>query len=194
MKQTPTSPYAPDLEELRSWLEKQVAAMKLVELVAAVIALVARMCAINLELTKRVAHLTRKRPRSETLERLERQLVLPLMGVATPPAAKKNTSSEADPSHDKKKRSRGGGRGAFPADVPRVDVLNPVPGDLRVCPLCGAQMKTVAHSVCEPSTSSRRASSSSAVSTRPSPAQTTTPSLPPRPRPPSSSAENSVTR
>jgi len=149
MQQTPTSPYTPDLEELRRWLEKQVAALKLVELVAGVIALIARMRAINLELTKRVAHLTRKRPRSETLERLERQLVLPLMGLAASSAAKKNTSSESDPTHGKKKRSRGGGRGAFPADVPRVEVSNPVPNDLRVCPLCGAQMKTVAHSVCE---------------------------------------------
>ncbi|HEY3668370.1 MAG TPA: hypothetical protein VGL19_20345, partial [Polyangiaceae bacterium] len=91
MKQAPTSPYAPDLEELRSWLEKRVAALKLVELVAGVIALIARMRAINLELTKRVAHLTRKRPRSETLERLERQLVLPLTGLTASPAAKKNT-------------------------------------------------------------------------------------------------------
>ena len=43
MKQTPTSPYAPDLEELRSWLEQRVAQLKLVELVATVIALIARM-------------------------------------------------------------------------------------------------------------------------------------------------------
>lgn len=149
MQQTPTSPYTPDLEELRSWLEKRVAALKLVELVAGVLALIARMRAINLELTKRVAHLTRKRPRSETLERLERQLVLPLMGLTASSAAKKNTGSESDPRHDKKKRSRGGGRGAFPTDVPRVDVSNLIPNDLRACPLCGAQMKTVAHSVCE---------------------------------------------
>ncbi|HEX3850914.1 MAG TPA: hypothetical protein VHW01_08105 [Polyangiaceae bacterium] len=149
MKQAPTSPYAPDLEEPRSWLEKRVAQMKLVELVAAVIALIARMRAINLELTKRVAHLTRKRPRSETLERLERQLVLPLMGLTASPAAKKNTGSDSDPPRDKKKRSRGGGRGAFPAYVPRVDIPNPVPDNLRICPHCGAQMRTVAHSVCE---------------------------------------------
>lgn len=149
MQQTPTSPYTPDLEELRRWLEKQVAALKLVELVAGVIALIARMRAINLELTKRVAHLTRKRPRSETLERLERQLVLPLMGVIASPVAKKNTGSDSAPPSDKKKRGRGGGRGAFPAHVPRVDIPNPVPDDLRICPHCGAQMKTVAHSVCE---------------------------------------------
>jgi hypothetical protein len=98
--------------------------VELVELVAAVIALITRMRAINLELTKRVAHLTRKRPRSETLERLERQLVLPLMGLAASAVAKKTTSTQPDQLRDKKKRSRGGGRGAFPADVPRVDVAN----------------------------------------------------------------------
>src|SRR6266540_349294 len=126
MKQTPTSPYAPDLGELRAWLEQMVAAMKLVEVIAAVLALITRMRDINLELTKRVAHLTRKRPRSETLERLERQLVLPLPGLipATKPVAK---SPDAD---EKKKRRRGGGgRGAFPAHLPRVDVPNPVPED-----------------------------------------------------------------
>lgn len=37
------------------------------KLVAAILALITRMRDINTELTKRVAHLTRKRPRSETL-------------------------------------------------------------------------------------------------------------------------------
>src|SRR5260221_1185491 len=149
MKQAPTSPYTPDLEELRRWLDERVAALKLVELVAGVIALIARMRAINLELTKRVAHLTRKRPRSEPLERLERQLVLPLMGLAASPAPKKNTGTDSAPPHDKKKQRRGGGRGAFPAHIPRIDVPNPVPDDLRICPLCGQEMKTVGHSACE---------------------------------------------
>jgi transposase len=146
MKQTPTSPYAPDIEELRAWLKTMVAAMKLVELIAAVLALITRMRDINLELTKRVAHLTRKRPRSETLERLERQLVLPLPGLN--PAAKPVAKSP-DPDEKKRRRRGGGGRGAFPAHLPRVDLPNPVPEDLRTCPLCGARMATVAHSVCE---------------------------------------------
>ncbi len=146
MKQTPTSPYAPDLEELRAWLQKMAAAMKLIELIAAVLALITRMRDINLELTKRVAHLTRKRPRSETLERLERQLLLPLPGLV--PAAKPVAKSP-EPDEKKRRRGGGGGRGAFPAHLPRVDVPNPVPEDLRVCPLCGARMETVAHSVCE---------------------------------------------
>jgi transposase len=150
MRHTPTSPYAPDLEELRDWLQKMVAAMKLVELVAAVLALITRMRDVNLELTKRVAHLTRKRPRSETLERLERQLMLPLPGLAPVTAKPATAEGSAQPDDKtKKKRRGGGGRGEFPAHVPRIDVPNPVPQNLRFCLLCGQEMQTIAHSVCE---------------------------------------------
>jgi transposase len=147
MQPTPTSPYSPDLEQLRAWLEKMVAAMKFVEVIVAVIGLITRMRDINLELTKRVAHLTRKRPRSETLERLERQLVLPLSGLVAP-SVKPAVAGGSQPK-DGKRRHSGGGRGAFPAYIPRVEVRNLVPEDLRLCPLCGQEMKTVAHSVCE---------------------------------------------
>jgi transposase len=148
MQGTPTSPYAPDLEQLRAWLEKMVAALKFVELVVAVLALIGRMRDINLELTKRVAHLTRKRPRSETLERLERQLLLPLEGLVVP-GAKTAAATAAQPEDKRKRRRGGGGRGAFPAYLPRIEVRNPVPADLRICPLCGQEMKTITHSVCE---------------------------------------------
>lgn len=148
MQRPPTSPYSPDLDQLRAWLEKTVAALKFVELIVAVVSLIGRMRDINLELTKRVAHLTRKRPRSETLERLERQLVLPLEGlVAT--GAKPAAALESKPVDNRKRRRGGGGRGAFPAYIPRVEVRNPVPADLRLCPLCGQEMKTLTHSVCE---------------------------------------------
>src|SRR5688572_33246447 len=83
MRQSPTSPYTPDLEQLRTWLEKMVAALRFVELILGVVNLIARLRDINLELTKRVAYLTRKRPRSETLERPERQLVLPFAIVSS---------------------------------------------------------------------------------------------------------------
>jgi transposase len=148
MQQAPTSPYLPDLEALRAWLEKMVRAMKFVELVMAVVALIARMRDINLELTKRVAHLTRKRPRSETLERLERQLVLPFSGLVGP-AVKPARAEGSTPQGARKRRHGGGGRGAFPAYIPRIEVKNPVPAPLRICPACGQEMKTVAHSVCE---------------------------------------------
>jgi transposase len=147
MQRTPTSPYSPDLEQLRAWLEKMVSAMQFVELIVAIVGLIGRMRDINLQLTKQVAHLTRKRPRSETLERLERQLVLPLTGLTA--IAKPAKTSQSGSENQKKRRRGGGGRGAFPAHVPRVEVNNPVPTPLRICPLCGQEMKTVAHSVCE---------------------------------------------
>lgn len=148
MKQPPTSPYVPDLEQLRAWLEKMVAAMKFVELVVAIVAFIARMRDINMELTKRMAQLTRKRPRSETLERIERQLVLPLDALARVAAEPK----AAPQTPTKPKWSRVGrhpGRGAFPAHLERVPVLNPVPADKRSCPICGSEMSTVGHSKCE---------------------------------------------
>ena len=147
MKQSPTSPYVPDLEELRAWLQQMVASMKLVELVVAVVSLIARMRDVNLELTKRVAHLTRKRPRSETLDRVQRQLWLALPGMPgqVGEQSKSGASAEAKP----KRRRAGGGRSEMPAHLPRVPVPNPVPDEQRHCPLCGAVMKTVGHSTCE---------------------------------------------
>src|SRR5688572_33406286 len=118
MKQTPTSPYVPDLDQLREWLEKMLAAMRFVEIVVAIVGLVGRMCDINRELTKRLAHLTRKRPRSETLERLERQLVLPLMGLVVP-GAKAVAATGTKPKRETKRRHGRGGRGQFPAHIPR---------------------------------------------------------------------------
>ena len=146
MKDTPTSPYVPDLDQLRAWIEQMVAAMRFVELVVAIIHLISRMRDINAELTKRVAELTRKRPRSETLKRLERQLTLPGLAIATRDSKKK----KKDTSETKKSR-RGlhPGRGALPAHLPRVQVPNLVPDDQRRCPICGGEMTIVGHSICE---------------------------------------------
>lgn len=149
MQKTPpiTSPYAPDLSAVRAWLEEMIRGLRFIELVAAILAFISRMCEINSELTKQLAHLRRKRPRSETLERLERQLVLPLSGLVGARASAPAPQSEAKP-----KKSRKGvhpGREGFPAHIPRVEVQNPVAPDKRICPLCGTEMTTVAHSRCE---------------------------------------------
>jgi transposase len=138
-----TSPYAPDLRALRAWLEQMVTAMKLVELVLAVVALVSRMSEINGELAKQVASSRRARPKSETLERLERQLTLDLDEAANP---SDNPVVDREP---KRRRGGHGGRKKPPENLPRVMVSNRVPPDLRVCPLCGSMMTTVGHSMCE---------------------------------------------
>ena len=59
------SAFAPDLDQIRDWLHKMIAALRFVDLVTAVLALFARMRDINTELVSQLAHLRRKRPRSE---------------------------------------------------------------------------------------------------------------------------------
>src|SRR4051812_46617526 len=92
-----TSPYAPDLEEVRAWLTKMIAALKFVELVTAIVAFISRMCTVNTELTVQLLTLQRKRPKSESLRRIEAQLVLALdvvVSVAPPAVASESENGE----------------------------------------------------------------------------------------------------
>jgi transposase len=126
-------------------MERMVQSLRFVELVAAVVAFVGRMVQINAELTQRVNELRRKRPASERLEALERQLALPLGALteakpAPTPRGPKSTVSRA---------GRHPGRAGFPEHLTRLEVPNPVPAELRCCPLCGTMMTTVDHARCE---------------------------------------------
>jgi transposase len=135
-----TSPYAPDIERVRAWLEAKIAARLFVEIVTAILALIVRMRDANTELLAKLAYLKRKRPPSETLERLERQLVLPLFDA--PQIKKKRGAKSSD-------RSNHPGRASLPEHLERVVFKNEVPAEKRVCPQCGAQMTTVGFSCCE---------------------------------------------
>ena len=135
-----TSPCAPDVEKVREWLEKMIAALRFVEIVSAILALIVRMRDVNTELVRKLAYLKRRRPPSETLARLERQLVLPLFATPVQPDKRKART---------KKRGHHPGRSALPAHLERVIVKNDVPATERVCPKCGAAMKTVGYSCCE---------------------------------------------
>jgi transposase len=143
----PTSPYAPDLEQVRAWLQKMIADLRFVDLVAAVLAFISRMCVLNTELTTRLGHLQRRRPKSERLAWLERQLLLPLAPCVLPPARAPASTDEKPPR--KKLRGKHPGRAAPPPHLERVEVPNPVPPHLRICPTCGTEMKTVDYSRCE---------------------------------------------
>lgn len=142
-----TSPYAPDLGQVRAWLDKMIGALRFAELVTAIVAFIARMCAINAELTKQLANLRRKRPRSERLGWLERQLALPL-GEMVVVTAKPASKSEVEKDR-RNRRARHPGRSPLPAALQRVEVPNPVPPEMRVCPQCRAEMTTVGHERCE---------------------------------------------
>ena len=143
-----TSPYAPDLGQLRAWMERAIKALRFVELVMAVLALVTKMRDLNTELVKQLAHLRRARPRSETLDRLTQQLSLPLVDVGIA-AVKPPQGDSPEPEKKPSRRGRHPGRAALPAHLPRVQVVNPVAAAMRTCPVCGAEMTTVGHSRCE---------------------------------------------
>src|SRR5215813_10642141 len=121
-----TSSYAPDLGQVRAWLEQMIAAMRFIEIVAAVLALIGRMRDLNAELTKQIANLRRKRPRSETLERVERQLLLPLVGIVVKEKPKPKATSNDDDKINKSRKGRHPGRGAPPANLERVPEKNDV--------------------------------------------------------------------
>ena len=140
------SPYVPDLEGIRAWLEHMIASASFVRMVGTLLTFITRMTTINTELTKRLADLQRKRPRSETIERVLSQLPLAFFDVGPVPTAKPKQDGR------KVKRSRLGrhpGRAFLPDHLPRVDDPNPVPADKRICPECGCEMLTVGHEVCE---------------------------------------------
>jgi transposase len=139
------SPYAPDLSKVRAWLEQMIKALKFLELVSAVVVLIGRMSSINAELTKQLTHLRSKRPRSETMDRLQRQLQF-RFEIKAPAVTVDDKEEPKDKT--KPKKHGGGGRGTLPARLPRVQIVNDVPADRRMCPLCGAEMKTIGHSVC----------------------------------------------
>jgi transposase len=153
---TITSPHVPDIDDVRRWLKKMIKSLRFVELVVAIVALVTRMRDINTELTRRLADTRRRRPKSETLGRVEGQLLF-AFGVLIPVIEESSPTDEADGTGGstapdkppKKKRPGHPGRAGLPKHLERVPEVNPVPADLRTCPLCGEEMKTVAHSLCE---------------------------------------------
>jgi transposase len=140
------SAFAPDLEHVRAWMLEKIAALSFVELVAAVLSLLARMRDLNTELVAQLAQLRRRRPRSETLRRLEGQLVLPLDEPTVRPASPAPKGTDAEPK--KSRKGRHPGRAAPSTHLPRIAVFNRVPPELRMCPECCSPMTTVSHTSC----------------------------------------------
>jgi transposase len=143
-----TSAHRADLDEVRAWLEKMIKSLRFIELVAAVIALIARMRDINSDAMKQLANLRKKRPRSETLKRLTSQLAFAFASVAAQ-TPKLKPEGDTPPKPKKSRKGRHPGRAPLPAHLERIRVLNAVPPELRICPKCGLEMGTVAHSICE---------------------------------------------
>lgn len=140
-----------DVEELREWLEELVRQYQFARLIAAVIALVARLRDLNTELTKQLTQMRRAKPRSERLRALEAQLSLPWQASSKTEGAKQEPAEEAPQKTKQKKKSgkKPSGRNALPAKLPRVPEYNGVPPHLRICPKCGFEMQQIGHQSCE---------------------------------------------
>ncbi|MBX7197737.1 MAG: IS66 family transposase, partial [Sandaracinaceae bacterium] len=173
-----TSARTPDIVAVREQLWKMIRELSFALLVSSVLALLVRMRDLNLQLMKQLGELRRGRPPSEKLKRLQRQLMIPFgeteraineARVAAANDEDRRTSDKAGPAVDDAsssapqepsteetpaapKKSRVGrhpGRAMLPAHLPRVPVENPVPPELRICPLCGVEMTTLGHTPCE---------------------------------------------
>ena len=143
-----TSAHRADLDEVRAWLGKMIKSLRFVELVAAIIALISRMRDVNGELMKQLTNLRKKRPRSETLKRVTKQLAFVFAAVADQ-LPKPEPEGDKPPQPKKSRKGRHPGRAPLPSHLERVRLLNPVPPELRNCPKCGLEMGTVDHSICE---------------------------------------------
>jgi hypothetical protein len=146
-----------------------VARGALVELVAAVLALVQRMFEVNTELTARLASGSRKRPPNESLRRLQMELPLifaPAANDVEGPPAPAEIALEGSPEPPvqelegppapawlvpkKRKRKKRGpkkkhrhGRTKFSKDLPRKEDRLCVADWQRCCPKCGGKTKSL---------------------------------------------------
>ena len=140
-----TCTYDPDIERVREWLKKMVAEARFLELIVAVVSLIARLRDLNTHLMKQVAHLKRKRPPSETLRRVERQLAFSFIGQALAARGKDGDQEQ----RRRRRRRKHPGRRALPDHLRREEFPNLVPDDLRTCPRCGQPMHLLGHERCE---------------------------------------------
>ena len=138
-----TGIYQPDVERVRTWLHKMVAEGRFLELIVAVVSLIARLRDLNTDLMKRVAHLKRKRPPSETLSRVEAQLAFGFIDDMVSDRSKERKRRGS------RRRGKHPGRRPLPDYLPRNEIPNPVPEALRTCPKCGRLMDVLGHERCE---------------------------------------------
>jgi len=76
--QTPptiTSPFVPDLTDVRAWMEKMIKELAFVTSVTAIVALVRRMQDINFDLTKKLPDLRRADLVGRRCDRLDRRVL-----------------------------------------------------------------------------------------------------------------------
>lgn len=142
-----TSEVDPDLGEVKRFIKARITEGAFAVLIAAILALLARMRDLNTELHKRLEASRRKRPPSETLQRL--QMELPFW-VKKPDNDTQDSEAADESDKPKKERKKRGpkqkdlhGRPKLPAHLPRVPDKRLVAEEQRTCPDCKVQAEHV---------------------------------------------------
>jgi transposase len=145
-----TSALSPDLEAVGRFIQEMIARGAIAALVAAVVSLLVRMRDLNLELVRKVASKSRKRPPNEAMRRLQLELPLTFAVAANDTKAETKPPPVGTPPDNtgKKKRDQSHrdnhGRSTFPAHIPRVPNVILVPDSMRQCPQCGTEVERLA--------------------------------------------------
>jgi transposase len=136
-----TSAVDPDLGAVSKFITDMIAKGAVAALVTAILALLVRMRDLNVELMRKLASKSKKRPPNEAMRRL--QMELPLLCA---PAA---NDVKPAPIIDKRRAKRGAkkptahGRPLLPAHLPRVPQVLLVPASQRRCPRCDVQVARI---------------------------------------------------
>lgn len=142
-----TSEVDPDLAEVKRFIKARIAEGAIAVLIAAVLALLARMRDLNAELLRRIEASRRTRPPSETLRRL--QMELPFWGSKPDNDVAQDAPKEGADAPKKERKKRGPkqkdlhGRPTLPAHLPRVPDQRLVPEAQRTCPSCKVEAEQV---------------------------------------------------
>lgn len=134
-----TSAIEPDLRAVETFIIEMVAKGAIAALVAAILALLAKMRDLNTELMKKLASGSRTRPPNEAMRRL--QMELPFLCAAAANDAKPAPVPEKKPKKRGAKEPTPHGRPKLPAHLPRVPNLLLVPADKRRCPRCQVELE-----------------------------------------------------
>jgi transposase len=142
-----TSENDPDLAEVKRFIKARIAEGAIAVLIAALLALLARMRDLNTELRRRLEASRRKRPPSETLHRL--QMELPFWVKKPDNDVAEDTTAKDSEAPKKERKKRGPkqkdlhGRPKLPPHLPRVPDKRLVPDEQRTCPNCNVEVEHV---------------------------------------------------
>jgi transposase len=145
-----TSEVDPDLGEVKRFIRARIAEGAFAVLIAAVLALLARMRDLNTELRMRLEAARRKRPPSETLRRLQMELPFwnePANDTAQPDGESDKPKKEPNKRGPRKPNPHG--RPKLPDHLPRVPDKQLVPEEQRTCPSCKVEAAHVTFKVKE---------------------------------------------